>query len=355
MNIVQNIDIQPTQHSRIGEIDFSHLPFGRIFSDHMLVADCINGVWQQPRIIPYGKMEMSPAASVLHYGQAIFEGMKAYRTADDRVVLFRPKDNFERLNKSAARMCMPEIPEDLFIQGLIALVNLDRNWVPSSEGSSLYIRPVYFATEECVGVKASESYRLVIITSPVGAYYAEPVNLLVTKDYVRAVEGGIGETKAAANYGASLYADKMAKSKGYHNVIWLDAKEHTYIEEIGTMNVFFVIDGKVITPATNGTILKGVTRNSCIRLLKDNGYDVEERRISIDEVFIAYRSGKLQEAFGAGTAATIAHVAKIGYNGTDMVLPPVPERKVSNWLLKTLTAIRTGQAPDPYGWITEVN
>lgn len=345
---------QPVTTSRIAEVDMNNIPFGRIFSDHMLVARYEKGAWQGAEIVPYQPLEMTPAMSALNYGQSIFEGMKATRCPDGSIRLFRPEENWNRMNYSAYRMCMPELPKEIFIEGLKELIALDRQWVPSPEQGSLYIRPLMFATDEYIGVKASEKYLFTIFTCPVGPYYAEPVNLLVNPQFIRAAIGGTGSAKFAGNYAAAMYPDKLAKAQGYHNVLWLDAKENRYIEECGTMNVFFVIDGTVITPNLSGTILQGITRNSLIHLLKGEGkYTVEERPITIHEVQAAHREGRLEEAFGAGTAATVSHINKIGFNGYDMVLPPVAGRKISNWLGKRLLEVKSG-IKDPYGWSVTV-
>lgn len=346
-------------NSRRSEIDMNNIPFGKIFSDHMYVVKYENGKWGEPEIKPYGTLEMTPSISALHYGQAIFEGMKAYRGQDDEVLLFRPKDNLRRFNHSANRLCMPEVTEELFVNGVKELVKLDKQWIPTPDQGTLYIRPCMFAVDEAVGVKASDSYLFVIFTSPVGPYYKEPVNLLATKEYTRAAIGGMGNAKAAGNYAAALLPDKIAKSQGYHNVLWLDARLHQYIEECGTMNIFFVIENTVVTPQLTGTILAGVTRDSVIRLLMDNkeklGVTVEKRRISIYELDEAYNQREFHEAFGAGTAAVISHINKIGFAGRDMVLPPVSARKIGPWLYKTLYEIQTGILPDPYGWVVKVD
>ena len=346
--------IQRTPHSRISELDTDSIPFGRIFADHMLVCDYADGKWEEPVIVPYGKMLFSPSISALHYGQSIFEGMKAFKNSAGEPLLFRARDNYERMNRSAARLCMPEIPEDIFLGGLRELVSLDRDWIPNKEGYSLYLRPFYFATDEYVGIRPSETYKFIIFSCPVGAYYPEPVNLLISDEFVRASERGTGESKAAGNYAASLLGAKRAQEKGYHNVIWVDAKEYKYVEECGTMNIFFVIDGVAITPSLTGTILRGVTRHSVITLLRDKGIPVEERRITAEEIYEAHKAGKLNEAFGTGTAATIAHVNKIGFKGEDMQLPPISERKIGPWLLQTLSDLRTQKIEDPHGWVEKI-
>ncbi|RMG75377.1 MAG: branched-chain amino acid aminotransferase [Bacteroidetes bacterium] len=355
MEVAQtHIKVQPIAESRLSQIDMNDIPFGRVFSDHMLVARYRDGKWQEVQIEPYGPLPMAPSVSSLNYGQAVFEGMKAHRAPSGAPVLFRPQDNFRRINQSAARLCMPPVPEDIFMDGLRELIRLDSAWVPSAEQGALYIRPLMFATDEYIGVKASESYIFCIFTCPVGPYYAEPVSLLASKDYVRAAIGGTGSAKAAGNYAAALLPDRLAKAQGYNNILWLDGREQQYIEECGTMNVFFVIDDTVITPRLTGTILPGITRNSVLQLLQDHGYKVETRPISIYEVQEAFHEGRLQDAFGTGTAATITHIARIGFGGEDITLPAVAERKVSNWLKDTLYQIRTGQQSDPYGWVEGV-
>lgn len=349
-----NIEIKRIEESRLPHIDFSKIPFGRVFSDHMFRAHYKNGGWKEINILPYGPMLFQPSLMALHYGQSIFEGLKAYRGKDQHIRVFRPDENVKRMNRSAERMSMPPIPESIFMEGLKELIRLDKGWVPDEEFGSLYIRPFYFASDEFIGVQASQSYQFVIFTCPVGPYYTKPVNLLVNKDFIRAAPGGTGAAKTAGNYAASLLPDKLAKDQGYDNILWLDAQELSYIEECGTMNVFFVIDNVVITPPLTGTILPGITRASVIQLLSDNGYAVEERLISIQEVVSAYESGNLTEAFGAGTAATISHIAKIGYEGEDILLPPTEERKIGNWLANHLQGIKVGRIEDPYNWVLTI-
>lgn len=348
------INTQKVSQSRLNEVDMNDIPFGKVFGDHMLVVEYKNGDWEEPRIVPYGKLEFSPAMSALNYGQAIFEGMKAYRTDNDDILFFRMKDNHDRLNRSARRMAMPELPKEIFENGIKSLVSLDRKWVPTREQGSLYLRPVMFATDEMLGVRASSNYMFVVMSSPVGPYYNEPVKLLTTKDYVRATFGGTGAAKAAGNYGAAMMPSYRAKEQGYHNLIWLDGREHRYIEECGTMNMFFVIDGEVITPLLGGTILPGITRDSLITILREHDIPVKERRISIYEIENAYEQGRLDEAFGAGTAAGISHVASISYGGQDMVLPAIEDRKIGPWLLKYLTDYRYGGIVDTHQWITSI-
>ena len=349
-----DIKIEKTPKSRIGEQDVNDVPFGKVFSDHMFVVEYSDGKWQTGTISPYRDVPMSLALSALHYGQAIFEGMKAYKNAEGEVSLFRPLDNFKRLNISAARMAMPEMPEELFMGGLMELLKLDKDWVPSSETGSLYIRPFMIATDEAIGVKASDTYKFVIITCPAGKYYSEPIKVMVETNYFRAVEGGVGFTKCAGNYGRSLFPTKLAQQKGYQQVIWTDAKTHSYVEESGTMNLMFVMDDILITPATSDTILAGVTRDSVIQLARDWGMMVEERKVSIKEIFDAHKNGKLQEAFGVGTAATIAHIVTIGYEGKDYELPSIDKRKFSPRVDQALRDIRKGRTDDKFRWTLKV-
>lgn len=354
MATVGDIKVTRTAASRLSEVDFDNIAFGKVFSDHMLVADYRDGGWQSPEIVPYGPFELAPATTTLHYGQSIFEGMKAYRNVEGKPVLFRPRENFERMNRSAKRMVMPAIPEALFLDGLKELVRVDVDWIPTQEDSSLYIRPLMFANDDFIGVQPSSNYKFVIFTCPVGSYYSEPVKLWVTREFIRAAPGGTGEAKTAGNYAASYFAAKEAKEKGYHNVLWLDGREHRYVEECGTMNIFFIIDGVAVTPELSGTILRGVTRDSVITLLGDMDVDVQQRRISIDEVQKAHEDGKLEEVFGAGTAATISPVIEIGSHDGVMRLRPDEERKIGPALLKRLTDIRHGVAKDEYGWVVAV-
>lgn len=352
--VTSNIKITKTQASRINEVDFNNIPFGRIFSDHMLVVDYDNGTWKEPEIMPWQKIEVFPCITSLHYGQSIFEGMKAFKQDNGDAVLFRPDDNWERMNHSAWRLCMPEIPKEIFVGGLKELVNLDQQWIPNVQGSALYIRPFMFATDEYVGIKPSDNYKFIIFTCPVGAYYPEPVGLWVSEKFVRAAEGGTGSAKAAGNYAGSLLGQKRAKEKGYHNVLWLDAVDRKYVEECGTMNLFFVIDGKLVTPELTGTILNGITRDSVLTIAEELGIPTEVRRIAIGEIAEAYKQGKLDETFGTGTAAVISHVAKIGYQDLEMVLPAIEDRKVGPAILNRLNDIRMGRTEDKHGWVEKI-
>ena len=345
------IRTQRTAASRLEHLDPEHIEFGKIFSDHMFVVDYRDGEWQDAQLLPYGDMTVSPANSALHYGQAIFEGMKAYKNADNDIFLFRPYDNLHRLNASAERMCMPTVPEELFMQGLKQLIRLDAAWVPNSSGSALYIRPFMFATDGFIGVRPSESYRFVIFTCPVGLYYSKPLKVRFEEKYVRSAEGGAGFAKNAGNYGAAMYPTKLAQQEGYNQLIWTDASEHRYVEESGTMNAIFVIDGKVITPALSSSILDGITRRSILQLARDWEMTVEERKVSAVEVMQALADGHLQEAFGVGTAATIAPIAVIGYQGHDYELPQPATDAFSLRVGKALQAIRTGETADTHGWM----
>jgi branched-chain amino acid aminotransferase len=354
--IVQDmeIDIEKTTHSRLQESDINNCAFGKIFSDHMLEMDFKDGKWSKPKIRPYQNLWMSPASMVFHYGQAIFEGMKAYRLENGEVGLFRAIDNIRRMNISAVRMSMPELPEEVFFEGLKILVDLDRNWIPTNEGSSLYIRPVMFATDDFVGVKASQSYKFIIFTSPANAYYRNPVKVKIETHYSRSCHGGTGYAKAAGNYAASLYPAKLANQAGYDQLIWTDSESHKYIEEAGTMNVMFVINGELLTPPSSDTILDSITRKSVVTLAKQLGIPVTERKISVDEVLEAIKNGTLEEAFGAGTAATIAPISHIAYEEEDFELNEPKTWKLAPLLLTELNNIRKGKSADKNNWVTRL-
>lgn len=346
-----DISIKKVQNSRINEVDFDNIPFGKVYSDHMFIADYEDGQWSDLRIVPYENLSLAPASSVIHYGQSVFEGLKAYKNSKGEAVVFRPEANAKRLNKSAERMCIPEVPEELFIQAMTELLNLDSAWIPKKENTALYIRPFVFAMDDYIGIKPSEKYRFMIITCPVGAYYSEPVKVKIETEFTRAAKGGTGYAKAAGNYAGSLYPAKLAQKQGYHQLVWTDATEHKYIEESGTMNIMFVINDTLITPEASSTILRGITRDSVLTLARDWGMKVEERRVSISEVIEAAKNGSLKEAFGAGTAATIAHIALIGHDGVDYKLPAIEEREFSNKVLKAMDAIKLGEAEDKFDWI----
>lgn len=346
-----NITTEKVKHSRLPEVDFDNLVFGRIFSDHMFVADYRNGEWQNLEIRPYAPLNLSPALMALHYGQSIFEGMKAYRRENGEVVLFRPTENAARLNRSAKRMCMPEIPEEIFMGGLLKLLELDREWVPTQEGYSLYIRPFMFATDEFVGLKESMNYKFIIFTCPVGAYYSAPVSVKIETNFVRAAKGGTGFAKAAGNYAASLYPAKLAQADGYQQLIWTDAREHRYIEEAGTMNLMFRIGDTLLTAPTGDTILPGITRKSIMQLAQDWNIPLEERPVEVAEIVAAAQSGQLTEAFGMGTAATVSPIKLIAYEGEDYPIPPLSEERFGAKVKRYLIDLQQGKAADTHGWI----
>jgi branched-chain amino acid aminotransferase len=348
------IDIEKVKNSKINEIDFKNLEFGATYSDHMLVADYKNKEWSSPKIIPFQNISMSPATSVLHYGQTIFEGMKAYRGENNDILIFRPDAHIKRMNASAKRLCMPEITEEIFKGGLEELLKLDNQWIPSLEGCSLYLRPFMFASDEFIGVRPSNNYKFIIFTSPVSGYYKGTVKVKVETEFVRAAEGGIGFAKSGGNYAASLYPAKLASEQGYQQILWTDSKEHKYFEESGTMNVMFQINDTIVTPPLSTSILSGITRDCIITMAKDWGVKVEERRISIDEVLSAHKEGSLKDAFGTGTAATITHIAAINYNGKDYELPDPAKRELSNKLSKELIDIKHGVAKDKFNWVYRI-
>ena len=320
--------------SKLSTLDLSNIKFGSTYSDHMFVADYSDGVWSDCRIVPFDNFSLSPATSVLHYGQSIFEGLKAYSDSNGGVLVFRPEDNFLRMNESAARMCMPDIPEEIFMGGLLELLKTDRLWVPTDEGTSLYIRPYMFATDEFIGVRPSETYRFIIFTSPTAGYYSEPVKVKVEKYYSRAFPGGTGAAKAAGNYAASLYPAKLAQEAGYHQLIWTDGVSHKFIEESGTMNVMFVIGDTILTSKVGETVLNGVTRRSVLHLAQQWGYTVDERDVTVEEVIEAIKNGTLKEAFGTGTAATIAPISVINNDGEDYQIPAAQAEFFSTRVLK---------------------
>jgi branched-chain amino acid aminotransferase len=338
--------------------DSPNMGFGTIFTDHMFNMDYSREKgWHHPRIEPFGPMEISPATMVLHYGQAIFEGLKAYRTPSDDIQLFRPMDNLNRLNISAERMCIPRFDADFILDAIRRLMEMEKEWVPRSEGTSLYIRPTIIATDPYIGLRSSFTYRFFIILSPVGAYYPEgfnPVSIWVTEDYVRAVRGGVGSAKTAGNYAASLYASEMAHQDGYTQVLWLDGVELKNVEEVGSMNIFFVMDDEIVTPRLNGSILPGITRDSAIALSRLWGRKVTERKISIDEVFQAHDAGRLQEVFGSGTAAVISPVGQIKFRDREIVISEGKVGPVAARLFKELTDIQYGRAEDPMNWIVKI-
>lgn len=351
--MVETIDIKvsKTGASRLPKIDFNNIPFGKVYTDHMFAADFRKGDWGNCRVVPFGMIQVSPATPALHYGQSIFEGLKAYKNDKGEALVFRPLDNWKRMNSSADRMCMPYLPEDIFMEGMEALIRLDRDWIPTVTGSSLYIRPFMFSAEEYIGIRPSQDFTFMIINSPVGPYYSTPVRVKIETKYTRAIEGGTGYAKTGGNYAGSLYPAKLAQEQGYHQLIWTDGKEHKYVEESGTMNLMFVMNEVLVTPALGDTILPGITRDSVLTLARSWGMKVEERKVTVKELVDGLKSGKVTEAFGAGTAATIAHIELIGYEGKNHFLPPVETRKFSNRVLEELDGIKHGTRPDPFGWI----
>ncbi len=349
-----DFNITKVEHSKLNDINLENIPFGKYFTDHMLEVDYEDGEWKTVEIKPYQPLLLAPSTAALHYGQAIFEGIKAYKDPKGDAYIFRPQDNFRRFNISAERMQMPQVPEEIFMEGLRLLVEMDKNWIPGKADHSLYIRPFMFSSDELIGVRPSEKYKFMIILSPTGPYYSAPMRIYVEEHYVRAVPGGVGYAKAAGNYGAAMYATAEAKKKGYDQVLWTDAFEHKYVQECGTMNVFFIIGDTAITPDLGaGTILAGVTRDSVITMLKEMGFKVEERSLSIDDVIDAHKAGLLYEVFGTGTAATISLIKELRYK--DYVM----EFDVDKWqtapaIKERLNQIRYGTAADKYGWMYKI-
>lgn len=348
-----NIEIEKTKNSKLSQTNFKKLEFGAVYSDHMLVMDFKDNEWMAPRITPFQNISMSPATAALHYGQTLFEGLKAYKTSNE-ILVFRPQAHAKRLNKSADRLCMPQVSEGLFLDGLSQLLKLDQQWIPEMDGCSLYIRPMMYASDEFIGVKPSSNYKFIIFTSPVSGYYKGTVKVIVETNYVRAAEGGIGFAKSGGNYAASLLPAKIAAEKGYQQILWTDSKEHKYFEESGTMNIMFQIGDTLVTPPLSTSILAGVTRDCIITLAKEQGIKLEQRKIGIDEVLQAYQAGKLADAFGVGTAATITHIDTIHYEGQDLLLPEVSKRTISNKLASDLSAIKSGNAEDKNGWVYRI-
>jgi branched-chain amino acid aminotransferase len=348
------VPVTKAERSRLQDISLENIPFGKYFTDHMLEADYENGEWTNVEIRPYQPLLLNPSLAALHYGQAIFEGIKAYRNPAGEAFIFRPYDNFKRFNISAERMQMPTVPEELFMEGMRSLVALDSNWIPAGENHSLYIRPFMFSSDELIGVRPSETYKFMIIMSPTGPYYSAPMRIYVEEKYTRAAPGGVGYAKAAGNYGASMYVTAEAKKKGYDQVLWTDVYEHKYVQEIGTMNVFFVIGDTAVTPdLSSGTILSGVTRDSIMTILGDMGLRVEEKPVSIDSLIEAYKKGMLKEVFGTGTAATVSLIRELKYK--DFVMHfDTDSWKVTPEIKKRLDDIREGRAADAHGWMFRV-
>lgn len=354
MTETMDIKITTTANSKLAQADLENPQFGKVYSDHMFIADYANGEWGNLRIVPYGDLNISPANTTLHYASSIFEGLKANRSVDGDILVFRPDANAKRMQKSADRMCMPPVPTEIFMNGLTELLKLDREWVPRAPNTALYIRPFQLAMDPYIGIRPSDTYTFIIITGPVGAYYAEPVKVKIEKHYTRAAAGGTGFAKTGGNYAAALKPAVDAQKEGFHQLIWTDAKTHEYVEESGTMNLIFVINDTLVTAPAGDTILNGITRDSILQLARDQGMPVEERPVKVAEIIESIQNGTLQEAFGAGTAATIAQIKVIHHDGVDYELPPVEGRKYSNGFLDTLTKIKLGELPDPHNWIMKL-
>jgi branched-chain amino acid aminotransferase len=354
MVAAMDISITKAERSKLQDISLDNLPFGRYFTDHMLEADYENGEWKNVEIKPYQPLLLNPSVAALHYGQAIFEGIKAYKDREGNPYIFRPEDNYKRFNLSAERMQMPSVPEDIFMEGMRQLIALDSNWIPTKEDHSLYIRPFMFSSDELIGVRPSDNYKFMIILSPTGPYYSAPMRIYVEEKYTRAAAGGVGYAKAAGNYGAAMLATAEAKKKGYDQVLWTDGHEHKYVQECGTMNVFFIIGDTAYTPdLSTGTILNGVTRQSAMNLLQEMGFKVVEKMLSIDEIINAYKAGELFEVFGTGTAATISLIKELRYK--DFVMEfDVEKWKTAPTVKKWLTDIREGRREDKYHWMWKI-
>lgn len=350
MELTEEIIVRKTTHSRLQEVDFNKLGFGTYISDHMLITHFKNKQWETPQVIPFGNLSLSPTTLALHYGQAVFEGMKAFKLEDGRINLFRIHKHYERFSKSLHRMCMAQVPEEIFIEGIRKLVEVDSNWIPTAPGTSLYIRPLMFASEEKFGVKASDEYCFLVFTGPVSPSFPQPIKLKVESHYIRAARGGVGFAKCAGNYGGAFYPTQKAKEEGYDQVLWTDARENKYIEESGMMNAMFVLDGVLVTPPLSDSILDGITRDSLLTIAGDLGIPYEARPVSLAELENAFRQNTISEAFGAGTAAVCAPIATIHINGVDHHLPAVGPDAVMHKLKSKLEAIRTGKDEDKHGW-----
>jgi branched-chain amino acid aminotransferase len=355
MNIAtqDKVSVQKVQSSRIDQVDFDNLVFGKVFTDHMFECDYIDGAWQNPTVKPYGPLTISPAAKVFHYGQAVFEGMKAYKDDNGKVFLFRPDENQRRINKSSKRMAIPEFPKELFFEALHKLIDIDRDWIKPGAGNSLYIRPFVIATQEGVAASHSDRYKFMILLSPVKAYYAGDVRVVIAEEYSRAADGGVGAAKAAGNYGAQFYPTNLAREKGFQQVIWTDSNEHKYLEEAGTMNVFFRINDTLLTAPTSDRILDGVTRKSVLKLAERSNINVEVRPILVSELVEAAKNGSLKEIFGAGTAAVISPVSAFCYQDVVYDLPSTTGG-YSTKFKKELTDIQYNRAEDTFGWRYEL-
>ncbi|MDB2606526.1 branched-chain amino acid aminotransferase [Zobellia sp.] len=346
---MQKISIEKVKKSKIEQVDFHNLAFGSVFSDHMLVCDYKNGAWETPKITPYQPISLDPSAKIFHYGQSIFEGMKAYKDADEKVWLFRPLDNFKRLNISAKRMAIPELPEEVFMEGLKTLLELDKKWIPQTEGSSMYIRPFMFASGNGFHASPADAYKFVICLAPSGSYFAGKVKVLIEEEYSRSANGGVGYAKTGGNYAGQFYPTQLAVAKGYNQVIWTDDHNHEYIEEAGAMNIFIRIDDTLITGPTSDRILDGITRKSILELAEKKGIKTEVRKITVTEVIEAAKSGRLKEMFGAGTAAVVSPIAVFGHRGVDYDLPEL-EDAFATQIKKEITDIQYNRSKDPFGW-----
>ncbi|WP_185876989.1 branched-chain amino acid aminotransferase [Blattabacterium cuenoti] len=343
--------IEKTLQSRIGDMDFDNISFGNQYSDHMFCSEYKNGEWKNSVIKPFGNIVFSPICPVFHYGQAVFEGMKAYKDKNEEVFFFRPKENFKRINKSAIRLEMPPIPKDIFINGLRELIEIDKNWIPKNYGQSLYIRPFLIAKDGVLSARPSQDYMFIIISTPADAYYKRPLKIKIEEKYSRSAIGGVGFTKAAGNYASSFYPTRLANEEGFDQILWTDSSTHTMIEESGTMNVFFWLKNKLLTPKANDNILSGITCDSIISLAKKLGFHVEKRGLSVSEIVKGLKTGELKEAFGCGTAAVINYFKMISYKGDNFFLPDIPEKKrISVFLKKELLNIQHNLSEDPFGW-----
>jgi branched-chain amino acid aminotransferase len=351
--IKDRIEVTKTKASKIKDVDFDNLSFGSVFSDHMLVCDYENEQWSVPKIVPYQAISLDPSSKIFHYGQSVFEGLKAYKDAQGDVFLFRPEDNCKRLNISSKRMAIPELPEAYFMDGLKKLLEVDKDWIPSKEGSSLYVRPFIFATGKGFHASPANSYKFIIATAPSGAYFAGKVKVLIEETYSRSANGGVGFAKAGGNYAGQFYPTQLAIKKGYNQVVWTDDTSHEFIEEAGAMNIFVRINDTLLTAPVSDRILDGITRKSIIQIAKDEGIDVVERKISVAEIVEAAKNGSLKEMFGAGTAAVVSPISTFGYRDTDYDLPEL-ENTYASKLKKRITDIQTNKAEDKFGWRVKV-
>ena len=349
-----NIKLSKVKSSKISKVDFSDLGFCKYYTDHMFVCEYENNDWKNFRIIPFQDLNLSPACTTLHYGQTIFEGLKAYKNEKDEILIFRPDKNAKRFNSSAERMCMPSLPEKYFINSIEELLKIEKDWVPKGEENSLYIRPLMFAIDPYIGIKPADKYLFIIICGLAGGYYSEPVNVKIETEYTRAVKGGVGYAKTAANYAAALYPAVQAQKEGFHQLIWTDGKEHNFVEESGTMNLFFVIDNKLITPPLGDTVLDGVTRDSIISVCPELDIDIEIRKVSIKEIIDALGNGSMTEAFGAGTAATIAPIKTIAFKSKKYNLPKNNKLTFSKKILDYLNNLKFGKIGDKFDWVNKL-